>query len=246
MTEEFDPYREWEAAYTLGMLSPGDRRAYEHHLTTCESCSAGVAALAGLPGILALLAPHEASEIDRAAAEEPVDAAQPVANVLPHLTHRINTRRRRIRVRASLAASVAVLALGLAIGGYQLGSATNSSPQAASPSTEAPAGHFLYDAPMTPTGKEPLTAVLQVESKPWGTRLDWECDYSQTQWVNGPPTYELVVTQRSGTETVVARWSAAGDHAAGLAAATDIPSAELDSVEIRQIGDSAPIATTKL
>ena len=33
-----DPYREWDAAYVLGALSPRDRRAFEQHLATCPAC----------------------------------------------------------------------------------------------------------------------------------------------------------------------------------------------------------------
>ena len=50
-----DPYREWDAAYLVGALSAKDRRVYEEHLHTCEECSAGVASLAGIPGVLAAL-----------------------------------------------------------------------------------------------------------------------------------------------------------------------------------------------
>ena len=35
-----DPFREWDAAYVLGSLEPADRRAFEDHLRTCDSCHA--------------------------------------------------------------------------------------------------------------------------------------------------------------------------------------------------------------
>ena len=44
-----DPYREWDAAYVLGALSPRDRRAFEQHLATCAACREAVAELAGMP-----------------------------------------------------------------------------------------------------------------------------------------------------------------------------------------------------
>ncbi|WP_431277301.1 anti-sigma factor family protein [Leifsonia poae] len=47
-----DEFATWDGAYLLGALSPADRRAYEEHLRTCETCSAAVSELAGLPGIL--------------------------------------------------------------------------------------------------------------------------------------------------------------------------------------------------
>lgn len=47
-----DPYRDWDAAYVLGALAPAERRTYEEHLTTCDTCRAAVAELAGIPGLL--------------------------------------------------------------------------------------------------------------------------------------------------------------------------------------------------
>ena len=48
-----DPYAEWDAAYVLGALSPQDRALFERHLAECDDCSAGVRALAPMPGLLA-------------------------------------------------------------------------------------------------------------------------------------------------------------------------------------------------
>lgn len=47
-----DPYREWDVAYVLGSLSPGDRQAYERHLEVCPPCEHAVRQLAGMTGIL--------------------------------------------------------------------------------------------------------------------------------------------------------------------------------------------------
>ena len=53
MTTTIDPYRQWDAAYVLGALSAKERLEYEQHLADCQECSAAVAELAGVPGLLA-------------------------------------------------------------------------------------------------------------------------------------------------------------------------------------------------
>ncbi|WP_026075456.1 zf-HC2 domain-containing protein, partial [Cellulomonas massiliensis] len=59
-----DPYREWDAAYVLGALDPDERRAFEQHLQGCPACTAAVAELAGLPGMLRAVAPEDARALD--------------------------------------------------------------------------------------------------------------------------------------------------------------------------------------
>ncbi len=56
-----DPYSDWDAAYVLGSLSGAERREFERHLLECDSCSASVAELAGLPGLLSKVPADEAA-----------------------------------------------------------------------------------------------------------------------------------------------------------------------------------------
>ena len=60
-TSGVDPFREWDAAYVLGSLDSTDRRAFEDHLRTCDSCHAAVAELAGMPGLLRMVPADEAT-----------------------------------------------------------------------------------------------------------------------------------------------------------------------------------------
>src|ERR1700733_6275385 len=55
MSTAADPYREWDAAYVLGSLSPSERREYELHLADCPDCAAAIADLAGISGILSVV-----------------------------------------------------------------------------------------------------------------------------------------------------------------------------------------------
>jgi len=94
-----DPYRDWDAAYILGALSPGDRREYEQHLEGCFSCAAAVASFAGMPGIL--------SAVPRETTAELLGPVSSLPALLPGLVRaaRAGQRRTRARVAAALAAT---------------------------------------------------------------------------------------------------------------------------------------------
>jgi anti-sigma factor RsiW len=90
-----DPFREWDVAYVLGSLSPGDRQAYERHLEVCPPCEHAVGQLAGMPGFLA--------RVPRSWAVESLGTAPEVPpTLLPRLV-------REVRRRALVVTAVAVL-----------------------------------------------------------------------------------------------------------------------------------------
>ena len=66
---EHDAVHEWDAAYVLGGLSADERAQFERHLCGCDTCTASVADLAGLPAVLRLLPVDQAVAI---AEEAPV------------------------------------------------------------------------------------------------------------------------------------------------------------------------------
>jgi hypothetical protein len=47
-----DPFTDWDAAYVLGALDAGERRAFEEHLVTCSRCRQAIDELRGLPNLL--------------------------------------------------------------------------------------------------------------------------------------------------------------------------------------------------
>ncbi|MGO7984236.1 hypothetical protein ACC691_41125, partial [Rhizobium johnstonii] len=47
----------------MGALAPAERREHERHLAECPRCSASVAELAGLPGVLARIPAAEADAL---------------------------------------------------------------------------------------------------------------------------------------------------------------------------------------
>lgn len=221
-----DPFHDWDAAYVLGLLGPDDRRAFEAHLTTCAACSAAVADLAGMPGILATLSKEDALALLEPAEEPTSDG------LVTRLA--VAAGRRRRRVRLAIAGAGVAAALGIGIGGYAIGSADESA---------TPAGRFVA---MSSTQPGIMTASLRVEKKEWGTRLEWNCDYLATGGYGASRAYELVITDTSGRETIAASWVATSPKAASLATSSAVPKDEIKRVEIRLAGSTQPLTETEL
>ncbi|MET1017928.1 MAG: zf-HC2 domain-containing protein [Leifsonia flava] len=245
MTESRDPYREWDAAYVLGALSPDERREFERHLGDCPRCAAAVAELAGLPGILNLLSTDDAGAAGNAGDSIRQGAHEP--SEVQRLAARVRSERRRTRrLLGALAAVVAVVLVtaGIALGGTVLAPRLGE----AAPSTAAPAAVVQ----MTPVSAATLTADLTVTARKWGTLLAWECRYGDAPWTDPTggtaelPQYALVVTEADGTETAVATWRGAGERAGGLTAATSIPTEDIRSVEIRSVPGNEALARATL
>jgi hypothetical protein len=91
-----------------------------------------------------------------------------------------------------------------------------------------------------------MTANLRVEKKGWGTRFDWNCHYL----IKGPwkesRDYELVVTDKSGRETIAATWTASGPKATSLSASSSVPKDSIRRVQIRLAGVAKPLTETAL
>lgn len=108
-----DQFREWDAAYLLGALSPGDRRAFEQHLASCPECAASVSSMAGVPGVLAVL------PSDRALATIAPQALAPHGpDLMPGLVHAAEQRQRRTKRRAVVVAAAAVATAAVACIGF--------------------------------------------------------------------------------------------------------------------------------
>ena len=98
---------------------------------------------------------------------------------------------------------------------------------------------------MQPTSRGGLTAQLAVTEKKWGTELNWACQYTK-DWSRNVASYDIVVTTQDGVQTAVGSWKPAGDDAAGLSAATSIPTAQIKTVDIRVSGSDEPLAIKTL
>ena len=246
MTPGADPYRDWDAAYVLGALGPAERRAYEQHLLTCDACRAGVAALAGMPGLLAALTPEQAAGLLR----EP----EPGPDVLPLAGLAAAAQRSRARRRSLAGVAAAVLAIGGVLGGVALADGpTEPGPPAAEGSPSASgsqAGERILS--LAPVGAADVSATLTATPTDWGTRLEWSCAYGDgepdvdQEGYGSPVTYELVLVDGDGERTVVATWAATGSRSTGLGATSALRLDDLERVEIAVAGSGEPLASAIL
>jgi len=237
MTADEDQFRDWDAAYVLGALSPEDRRAYEEHLRTCDACRAALGELAGIPGLLRMVPADEAlagaeAGADAGAAGEVVELA-----VLAHATRRVHRR----RMVGLVAAAAALLVIGGAAGAFV--AQPPGTPEAAPSSTStAP----VTELELEPVGSVAVTADLTLQKKGWGTRIDWVCSYPADAWPAGDgPTYELVLVDDAGKRTVVATWLARNTGARGLGASSSMITEHIRGVEIRVAGSDEPLASAQ-
>jgi hypothetical protein len=239
MNDSVDPFRDWDSAYVLGMLSPDDRRSYERHLATCHACTAAVAELAGLPGILGMLSVPEAAALGAVPDDEHLLVGMHEPDLVQRLAASAHRRQRRLRGR--IIGLVVVTAAVFAIGGLAIGNLVV-------PSAPAPSQSAVATVEMGQVQPGIMTAALQVSQKAWGTRFDWTCSYLTSGWGPGrtAPSYDLVITDASGVQTIVASWTAAGTRAGGLVASTGVPTAEIRSVEIRSSSTGTTLVRSEL
>ena len=217
MIEQPDFFLDYDAAYVMGALDPPDRRAYEEHLATCARCSAAVSELAGMPGLLAqvptqqMLAPREPPE--------------PLPDtLLPRLASVIRAQQRRRRVWTGvMAAAAACLVTGVVL--------------TASPWSSAPTESAGIALPMQAVTSAPVTATVHLDSVAWGTRVNLECTYQETNPQSGEKwnlrTYKLVVVPRGGgAAQQVAEWIALPGKTVTPAGSTSLSTAQIQDIRL--------------
>ncbi|MFC7876445.1 anti-sigma factor family protein [Isoptericola sp. NPDC057391] len=241
MTAPTDPYREWDAAYVLGALSPADRRAYEQHLAGCDACRAAVAELAGMPGLLASVpAEHAIATAPRDTDAGPGRAAGggddgDLADVVPLAALAGAARRSRRRRRSLAAVAASALLVGGVGAGLALGGAGEGPGQAPSPPPVAQ----VTAVDLEPVGAVDVRASLTATPRPWGTSLEWSCTYPPRAGAYdaaGVATYELVLVDDDEGRTVAATWTGSGTASTGLGAASSVPLDRIARVEIADAG----------
>jgi hypothetical protein len=229
-----DPYREWDGAYVMGSLSPSERREYEQHLSTCAGCTAEVAALAGMSGILSSVQPDAAMALlpgPPPVSGENVSGAnasgQDVpASLLPKLLESAMRSRRRARRRvAVLVAAAAAVAAAVALVVPRL---------VGDGGTPEPAGQLVAMAQAVPS---PITAEAVLYAEPWGTRIQVVCWYAESTSAAPPRAfhYALYVTDSAGTDVQVASWTASAGSRSTPVATTGLLREEIDSIDIRLV-----------
>ncbi|MFC6705679.1 anti-sigma factor family protein [Flexivirga alba] len=219
MTDRHDEFAEWDAAYVLGALSPGERAAYEQHLAECPECSAAVRGLAVIPGLLGKV---PADEVPGDVSEPP--PADLLARTRSMAQGEVTSIRRRRRWTVSLAA-VAASAV-LVIGGAVVVQQRDSTPPGVT-------------VAMQQVHTNPLSATLQLHDKAWGTEVSMKCTYAESaQWGGGEAVYSLYVVDDAGHASSISTWSAEPGTTAKLTAATAVPRAKIAHVQIRNADGS--------
>jgi hypothetical protein len=160
-----DRYRDWDAAYVLGSLSPPEHRGFEEHLAMCAGCQTAVTEIAGMPRLLAQMSPGDAVTLtdsaatatgevasgrgDAGAADEgPGDAETLTSRVV-----RLDRQRRRLARAAAVLAAAFVLLAGVV--GWRRSAGTFCNQPAAGQSTVS-----LAFSPVVPTRRNPVVYLF--------------------------------------------------------------------------------------
>ncbi|TFD62733.1 zf-HC2 domain-containing protein [Cryobacterium suzukii] len=233
MTTPADLFNDWDGAYVLGALSPGDRRDYERHLNDCAACGQAVAHLAGLPGLLALVPLDQALQLGPASQAAADAGTSPSAELLPRLLQAARTRSRRTRwvgVGAVVAAAAIAASAALVVPGWLDQRVTSAGQPAVA---------------MTAVVPSPLTATFRLTGEDWGTRIDASCSYARSGNDFGPQPYALFVTDTAGDESLVASWIAGPGTTITAAATTSVAENDIASVDIRWMPDERVLLESK-
>lgn len=196
------------AAYVLGALSATERSAYEVHLAECPDCRQAVAALAGIPGLLARVSPDDLSD--------PVPVPDTLVPGLLRAVRR-SGRRRRLVVGGLSAAAVLLAIAGTAL----VVDRTNGSPTGDRPAMTA----------MSAVVDSPVTASASLVAHTWGTEVTMECRYDDDSAWSRP--YDLVAVDDSGKSYDLATWVVGPGKTASISGSVPVQPDHIDRLEIR-------------
>ena len=142
-----DTYALLDAAYLLGALDAGERRAYEAHLATCRRCRASLAEISAIPPLLAGLD-------ESVFAAPPEASATPVSRaLLPPVPPAVGRERVRRRLTTGLGLLAAACASALIVVVAPWGSGSKPAPRA-----------------MTALGATPVSATVALLPTSWAPR----------------------------------------------------------------------------
>ena len=220
-------YAEWDAAYVLGALSPAERREFEEHLRGCAECAANVAALAGVPGLLARIPKADGMAL----LDAPGPSEEVPATLLPRLEFAARRDRRRRR------AGTWALAVGAAAAGV-IGTL------ALPPLFDRPGETII--AELQAVRDIPLTASVELTAADAGTRIDMTCSYAYGAGDGQERSYDLFITDASGNAERVSTWTSRAGDTVEVSATVDTATEDIETIEVRSTGDGAVLLATSL
>lgn len=224
-----DPYAEWDAAYILGALSPGERREYEEHLTTCDRCAGAIGELSAMPRLLGLVA---AGDVMAATA----DPGPVPETVLAGLVSRTRAARRQ-RMHAAVAGLSAACLVVVAVVGWSLRSADRATTSASAPIHPPTSTTSLRTVVLRSVQPRPVRATVSIRPVTWGTSLRVTCTYvGSVAPAPGSPlaTYALVLVPSDGSAPQrVADWRTLPGDDVVAEASTALAVADISSVQLQ-------------
>lgn len=191
-----DPFEHDDASYLLGTLDRASRAAFEAHLPGCAACTARVAALRPVAGVLTSGGDAVRDALAQSLTEPPVAEPASTQRVdrLAELAGLVERRRRRTRwllggLATVAAAAVAALTVSLA-------TPANPVPTAAA-------------QPMTAVGASAIRATAAITTTAWGSEIAVDCSYSGTPHYTSTGIYVLQIVDRSGRTQEIGSWTLA-------------------------------------
>ena len=216
-----DTYALLDAAYLLGALDAGERRAYEAHLATCRRCRASLAEISAIPPLLAgldesvLAAPPEAS-------------ATPVpGTLLPPMLQAAGRGRVRRRLTTGLGLLAAACASALIVIVAPWGSGSKPAPRA-----------------MNALGVTPVSATVALRPTSWGTEIDLTCWYQPGAAAPPSDRYELVAHGAGGAAYDLGSWRLAPGRRVIFTSGTALTEGQIKNLQITQPNGPAILALT--
>lgn len=213
-----------DGAYVLGALSPAERTTYEAHLAGCEQCTAAVARLAPVPGLLGRVDPQVLSQGGTGPAR------------LPQLLRSVTAQRRRqTRVRrwrlAVVAAAAALLGVAATTAGTGLAGGFGAS------------GEQPPMAAMEPVvSVVPVAAEVATEPVTGGTEVRMTCWYPPVAYDAPASTFRLVAIGPDGESEQLGSWRAAPGDEVTMTGMTRFTGGELVRLELHSAAGTALLA----
>ena len=200
-----------DAAYVLGALSPAERAAYEHHLSTCSFCRETVADLSRVPDML-----------DRLDADEFARLLDPsLTPAPPARSYRPATPPNRtfpVRMLSTVAALVLIVVLG---GGATLW--LMNRPDAGN----AASGPAIAMSAVNPNS--PISATIRLTATPGGTKVEMVCRYAASE---KPYTFRLIAYGPDDQSEQLGSWTPKPGAEFPMPGVTHFPVESLDRLEL--------------